>query len=159
MLLRFGVANFRSLRDRQELSLVASSLDDDASGLIPCPLVPGHRLLPAVVMYGANASGKSNLVKAIRWMRSGVVHYPVAEEVCAPFRARGFACEVRPLWGGTPFNSHLFVFRAPVDPSPSVREDEDRDERVDDEAERAGAAEAGEADVVRPADGAEARGG
>ena len=99
------------------------------------------------------------LVAAIRWMKFRARHFPSVAEVCAPFRARGFACEVRPLWGGTPFNSHLFVFRAPVDPAPGVREDEDRDERVEDEAERAGAAEAGEADVVRPADGAEARGG
>ncbi len=73
MLLRFGVTNHRSLRDRQELSLVASSLDDDASGLMTCRHVPGHRVLPAVVIYGANASGKSNLVHAIRWMRSAVL--------------------------------------------------------------------------------------
>lgn len=51
---------------------------------------------------------------AIRWMKSGAVHYPAVEDVVAPFRARGFACEVRPLWGKTPFNSHLFVFRAPA---------------------------------------------
>jgi len=72
MLLRFGVQNFRSIRDRQELSLVASSLDDAAEGLIDCPAING-RLLPAVVLYGANASGKSNVVKALRWMRQAVL--------------------------------------------------------------------------------------
>jgi 2-polyprenyl-3-methyl-5-hydroxy-6-metoxy-1,4-benzoquinol methylase len=50
---------------------------------------------------------------AIRWMKSGAVHYPKVEEVVAPFEQRGFRCEVRPLWGRTPFNSHLFVFRSP----------------------------------------------
>jgi len=54
------------------------------------------------------------LLGAIRWMQSDAVHYPAIEEVCAPFRERGFACEVRPLWGRTPFNSYLFVFRAPL---------------------------------------------
>ncbi len=53
------------------------------------------------------------LLHAVRWMKSGAMHYPAVEDVVAPFRARGFACEVRPLWGRTPFNSHLFVFRAP----------------------------------------------
>ena len=74
MLLRFGVTNHRSLRDPQELSLAASSLDDNAAGLIECRRAPGHRLLPAVVIYGANASGKSNLISAIRWMRSVVLY-------------------------------------------------------------------------------------
>ncbi len=99
-------------------------------------------------------------LRAIRWMKFAARHFPTAEEVCAPFRARGFECETRPLWGRTPFNSHLFVFRAPgVHPAPDMGKHEDGDQRVDDQPERASAAEAGEADVVRPADGAEARGG
>src|SRR5277367_3820506 len=74
MLLRFGVQNHLSLRDKQELSLVASSLDDDAAGLIDAPAVTGSsRLLPAVVIYGANASGKSNLISAFRFMRGAVL--------------------------------------------------------------------------------------
>ncbi|HVC63707.1 MAG TPA: ATP-binding protein [Acetobacteraceae bacterium] len=72
MLLRFGVQNLRSICDMQELSLVASALDDAPGGLIDCPPAGGH-LLPAVVVYGANASGKSNLVKALRWMRQAVL--------------------------------------------------------------------------------------
>jgi 2-polyprenyl-3-methyl-5-hydroxy-6-metoxy-1,4-benzoquinol methylase len=51
-------------------------------------------------------------LRAFLWMKSGAVHYPTIEETLAPFRARGFTCEVRPLWGHTPFNSHLFVLRA-----------------------------------------------
>ncbi len=51
-------------------------------------------------------------LRACLWMKSGAVHYPTIEETLAPFRARGFTCEVRPLWGRTPFNSHLFILRA-----------------------------------------------
>jgi 2-polyprenyl-3-methyl-5-hydroxy-6-metoxy-1,4-benzoquinol methylase len=50
-------------------------------------------------------------LRACLWMKSGAVHYPAVEEIVAPFRARGFACEVKPLWGYTPFNSHIFIFR------------------------------------------------
>jgi 2-polyprenyl-3-methyl-5-hydroxy-6-metoxy-1,4-benzoquinol methylase len=54
------------------------------------------------------------ILRAVTWLKSGVVHYPTTEEISAPFRARGFSSEVRPLWGRTPFNSYLFTFRAPA---------------------------------------------
>ena len=69
MLLRFGVSNHLSIRDSQELSLVASSLKDAREGLIDCPAAPNGSLLPATVIYGPNASGKSNLIDAIHTMR------------------------------------------------------------------------------------------
>ena len=73
MLVEFRIKNFRSLRDEQVLSLVASSdktlLDTHAldTGLKAAP-----HLLKSAVVYGANASGKSNLIKALQYMR-GVV--------------------------------------------------------------------------------------
>jgi AAA15 family ATPase/GTPase len=73
MLVEFRVKNFRSLRDEQVLSLVASTdkslLDTHAldTGLKAAP-----HLLKSAVVYGANASGKSNLIKALQYMR-GVV--------------------------------------------------------------------------------------
>jgi AAA15 family ATPase/GTPase len=74
MLLRFGIANYRSLRDRQELSFVASSLDDIESGLIEARHVPGHKVLPVLVIYGANAAGKTAVINALDWMRSAVLY-------------------------------------------------------------------------------------
>lgn len=53
------------------------------------------------------------VISAITWQKARAVHYPTVEATCAPFLARRFACEVRPLWGRTPFNSYLFTFRAP----------------------------------------------
>lgn len=73
MLLRFSVSNHLSLRDPQELLLTASSLKDKAEGLIDYPASPSGSVLPAVVVYGANASGKSNLVHALRTMQQMVL--------------------------------------------------------------------------------------
>jgi 2-polyprenyl-3-methyl-5-hydroxy-6-metoxy-1,4-benzoquinol methylase len=56
-------------------------------------------------------------LRASLWMKSGARHYATVEEIAAPFRARGFDCEIRPLWGRTPFNSYLFILRAPVESS------------------------------------------
>lgn len=73
MLIEFRVKNFRSLRDEQVLSLVASKdktlLDTNTleTGIKAAPT-----LLRSAVVYGANASGKSNLIKGLQYMR-GVV--------------------------------------------------------------------------------------
>lgn len=73
MLVEFRIKNFRSLRDEQVLSLVASTdktmLDTHALGT---GLKAAPHLLKSAVVYGANASGKSNLIKALQYMR-GVV--------------------------------------------------------------------------------------
>ena len=66
MLLHFGVSNHYSIRDYQELSLVASSLKErQEEKLIACAAVPTKHVVPSVVIYGANASGKSNLIDAM----------------------------------------------------------------------------------------------
>ncbi len=100
MLLRFGVTNHRSLRDTQELSLVASTLDDSPAGLIDSRHAPGHKLLPVLVIYGANASGKTNLVSAIRWMRSAVLYSHSRGEPDGPIGRTPFALD--PSSGGIP---------------------------------------------------------
>lgn len=88
MLLRFTVANHLSIRDRQELSLVSSSLSDRKDGLIECASSPSGTVLPVVLVYGANASGKSNLVDAISAMREMVLfsHTRVGPEGGIPAR-------------------------------------------------------------------------
>ncbi len=69
MLLRFAVENHRSICERQELSFAASTLRDRAEGLLPCRAVKSHAVVPAAVIYGANASGKTNLVDAVETMQ------------------------------------------------------------------------------------------
>lgn len=72
MLIEFSVANYRSFKERATLSMVAanlSSLDKDLDN--NCVFAgPGDlRLLTSTVIYGANASGKSNLLSALSLMR------------------------------------------------------------------------------------------
>ena len=71
MLLRFRVENHASLLDEQELSLVAEGESGDAWTLE----VPGsrERALTVAAVFGANASGKSNLVRALGYLRSAVL--------------------------------------------------------------------------------------
>ncbi len=78
MLLRFGVENFRSIKEYQEVSLVASSLKDRGVELIDAKPF-NFKALPAIGIYGANASGKSTLLRALRFMRSAVAESAYAE--------------------------------------------------------------------------------
>ncbi len=73
MLLRFAVTNHLSIRESQELSFAASSLQDRRDGLIDCKAVSSKSVLPAIVIYGANASGKSNILNAIATMKKLVL--------------------------------------------------------------------------------------
>jgi len=72
MLLRLSVANCLSIADRQELSLVATTLKGPEDGLIA---IPGSTLnaLPSAVIYGANASGKTNFLRAFTFLRHVVL--------------------------------------------------------------------------------------
>ena len=67
MLLRFGVANHRSIRDYQELLLTASR-PEDGRLTMPVPVVEASAV-PVAALYGANASGKSNLLDAMDDLR------------------------------------------------------------------------------------------
>jgi AAA15 family ATPase/GTPase len=63
MLIRFSVENYLSFRDRVELSMVAGPVERHPHHVVrPDTAVP---LVKVAVIYGANASGKSNLVQAM----------------------------------------------------------------------------------------------
>lgn len=71
MLVRFTVENFRSFRDIAQISLVANGrlnqLDNHTM------TIGDLKLLKAAYVYGANASGKSNLIKAVDFAREIIV--------------------------------------------------------------------------------------
>jgi predicted ATPase len=65
MLLKFRVANYRSIRDEQELSFVATELNEGTARDVPVRPSGTVRALPVIGVYGENASGKSNLLRAL----------------------------------------------------------------------------------------------
>ena len=76
MLIEFKAGNFRSLCEPAVLSMVASHLTARNKGLDRDNVVPVHdelALLKTAAIYGPNAGGKSNLVRALRFMRDFVL--------------------------------------------------------------------------------------
>lgn len=73
MLVQFQIANFRSIKDSQILSIVATKdPSHQNSNCIQTGIAGPPHLVRSAVLYGANASGKSNLISALAFMQSMV---------------------------------------------------------------------------------------
>jgi len=72
MLIEFSVQNFRSIKDMTTLSMVASNITELEDNVF-CFEKEKINLLKSSVVYGANASGKSNLIKAVAKMKQMVL--------------------------------------------------------------------------------------
>lgn len=73
MLVNFTVKNYRSFKDERTFSMEASSIEEHEESVIKAG---NQRLLPLTIIYGANSSGKSNLIMAL-----GVMRHVVKESV------------------------------------------------------------------------------
>lgn len=82
MFIGFNVENFLSIKERQELSMVANA-DKEMESTHCFRPVDGMdlRLLKSAAIYGANASGKSNVVKAILYMRDVILTSSAGEKI------------------------------------------------------------------------------
>jgi AAA15 family ATPase/GTPase len=71
MLIEFTFSNFRSFKDPTTLSLLAANIKSDPKSVDENNLIHVSKdldLLTSAVVFGANASGKSNLVRALGFM-------------------------------------------------------------------------------------------
>ncbi len=92
MLIHFSFENYRSYRDKTDFSMVAGKVQAEKDSLIPVPGQRFMKLLPLSAVYGANASGKSTLVLALRCLQQIVLSGKVA---VTPFRLDA-VCAERP---------------------------------------------------------------
>ncbi|MCP5053905.1 MAG: ATP-binding protein [bacterium] len=82
MLIGFEVENFLSIKGRQELNMIADSdREMEHTHCINPGTATDLRLLKSAVIYGANASGKSNLIKAILYMRDVILTSSSGEKI------------------------------------------------------------------------------
>jgi AAA15 family ATPase/GTPase len=92
MIVSFSVSNFRSFSEEETISLVASNRlsgthDDHA---VPIP-DSKEKVLRTAVLYGANGAGKSNLFKALQYLKSVALELSERDSGTGrePFRFRG----------------------------------------------------------------------
>lgn len=69
MFIDFNVKNFRSFNEQQMFSLIKSKSDEHPNNAFSIHENSNFSLLKTVAIYGANASGKSNFLKALSTMK------------------------------------------------------------------------------------------
>ena len=75
MISEFIIKNFTSVRDEQRLSFEPSA-DTKLSDEYMLEVRPGVQLLKIGMIYGNNASGKSNVLKALEFVRKVMTEMP-----------------------------------------------------------------------------------
>lgn len=70
MLLQFNFKNYKSFRDGATLDMSATKITEFSDRVIS---IGNEKVLPVAVIFGANASGKSNVQEAFRFMATYVV--------------------------------------------------------------------------------------
>ncbi len=66
MIIEFTIGNFLSFKEKKTLSLKAASITEYKASTFT---IGKNKLLKSIVLYGANSSGKSNLIKAMSIMK------------------------------------------------------------------------------------------
>ena len=77
MFIEFNVGNYRSFKDRVTFSMVAANIKSRVAAIDNNNVFKTAHdlsLLTSAAIYGANASGKSNFISAIRFMRQFVLN-------------------------------------------------------------------------------------
>ena len=88
MLIRFTVKNFLSFNEKREVLLTPGRVRKHKDHISRSKKTNGIDVLKHSLFYGANASGKSNLVKAIAFAKKLVVskHKPEKSVPVKPFK-------------------------------------------------------------------------
>lgn len=87
MIVDFSIENFASIREKQTLSFVAKKNIHHLDEYYTVSL-GGHRLLKVALIYGANASGKTTVLKALDCLQ---------QVVCTPKESKSEKIDVRPF--------------------------------------------------------------
>ena len=81
MLINFTFSNYRSFRDKAEFSMIAGKGMYDRATLQKAPGFRSMHLLPISAIFGGNASGKSNFVKALYHFQQMVLSGKIETDV------------------------------------------------------------------------------
>ena len=71
MIIQFSVGNYRSFYDKRTISFLAKGISEHSEIVFK---QEKHKVLPSLVIYGANSSGKSNVIRAFGQMRNNVLN-------------------------------------------------------------------------------------
>lgn len=104
MVQKLIITNFYSIREKVEVSFEASKEKQYSEDWIVN--IGNNRLLKALLLYGSNGSGKTNILCAFHILRSIVLRIP--KEIDEPFNIMPFAFD--PAYEGEPTKFELYFY-------------------------------------------------
>lgn len=100
MLLEFQTVNYLSFRENNKLSMLASSSKSKKEPTDSIIEKNKYRILSSVALYGANASGKSNFLHAINFMKKMIFESARESRIGEEINTKGFrlnsSCDQQP---------------------------------------------------------------
>lgn len=90
MLIQFNFKNYKSFKDEATLDLSAAKMTEFSERVV---CVGSEKILPVAAIYGANASGKSNVYNAFEYMTEYIIEsfkYGDEEEKYTEYRPTPF---------------------------------------------------------------------
>lgn len=110
MLLEFRVKNYRSIRDEQVLSLISSKDTELAeTHLAPTGVKSLGNVVRSAVIYGPNASGKSNLLQAMAFMRAVIAESATVVQLGQSYNVQPFRLDTTTSQQPTEFEITFIV--------------------------------------------------
>ena len=109
MLIQFNFKNYKSFRDEASLDLSAAKMSEFSGRVVK---VGNEKVLPVAAIYGANASGKSNVYSAFEYMTQYVVEsfkYGDEEQTFDDIRPRPFLFDLSSEKADTNFEVYFTI--------------------------------------------------
>lgn len=95
MLLSFSLKNFRSFRDKSTLSMTPVKIRDIPYSILTEKISNrSYKALSSSILYGANASGKSNVIHALDFLREIVISGNIENQRSIPLQLIPGFCNV-----------------------------------------------------------------
>lgn len=93
MLLKFSFKNFRSFKDLSVLDMTPANIRDIPYSVLKVKKEKQYKALSSAIVYGANASGKSNVILALAFLRELVVSGNLKNQRCVPVELLPCFCD------------------------------------------------------------------
>ena len=109
MLIQFSFKNFKSFREEAALDLSATKMTEFSERVVT---IGGEKILTVAVIYGANASGKSNIYSAFEYMAEYVVDsfkYGDEEEKFEEYRPTPFLFDSTSAYAESSFEVYFTI--------------------------------------------------
>ena len=109
MLIQFSFKNFKSFREEAALDLSATKMTEFSERVVT---IGSEKILPVAVIYGANASGKSNIYSAFEYMAEYVVDsfkYGDEEEKFEEYRPTPFLFDSTSAYAESSFEVYFTI--------------------------------------------------